>query len=180
MASWGNNDETQYEQDMNSNGYKLTVSHGSANTAVDVSNTGSGKGLSVTGQTELTHNNATADAVIVKNSSGGNALNVDGKLAVGGTANFNGPVNCNDGLGCTVDPLVVQEIEAEDPGGGAVLTLNTERILSAGDFILNGTSLGSGTGFNYNSTGHGNGASIDYYIGGTLEGYIDSTSFNNA
>ncbi|MDP8207157.1 MAG: hypothetical protein P9L92_10880 [Candidatus Electryonea clarkiae] len=55
---------------------------------------------------------------------------------------------------------------------GPVRTNGNEIILDSGNTL--------GTGIKFNSTGHGPGESIDFYIDGTVRGWIDSTGFVNA
>ena len=42
----------------------------------------------------------------------------------------------------------------------------------------NAITDGTGCGLKYNSVGHGNGASLDFYVLGVVKAYVDSTGIH--
>jgi hypothetical protein len=290
MPSWGNTGEVQHAQDMDSNGYKLKVTHSSgSNPAIEAEND-SGNALLTKGDVELAptgplspftvnlsnatdggvtlnvygnaniQNNLEVDNVLkvgarIEDAGGNDIIKHDGtdvvisqtnqltdvmsNLKVRGDAEFmsrldvsangirtegvvadeNGDqmigVQSNEtristsarttrimGLLQLEDAIVGKEGSLGDTSsGGAVLkvtnastTAGSSAVRGEGPIALeaegrirannnevvldNRDDLTAGSGIVFNSTGHGSGPSIDFYIQGTLEGYLDSTGWN--
>ncbi len=112
-------------------------------------------------------------------------LNVDGDLKVGPTDD-GGVI---DSGGTVVSPQHLKigtSTDTEDVLIGRAdqtVDMMAQARMNSNGIVMNGASSVTdalGIGFVVNAVGHGNGASIDFYINGVVQGWLDATGFVNA
>ncbi len=113
---------------------------------------------------------------------------VQGELNVEDNLYINGAVRCEDQLKVEADAedyaVKVKNVSAGElstgieTAGVIALRASGKVVVDKEQVVLDGSSdLSVGSGFVYNSEGHGEGPSIDFYIGGERVGYIDRTGW---
>ena len=132
----------------------------------------------------------TDDLILGRNGKDVNVvddLNVGGVLLVG-PGNADAQIDANGSAGIQDLKIGADSVHTDDIilGHGAATSVvdikQTARMNSKGIVMNNAAAVDTaltGCGIIFNSNGHGNGASIDFYTLGALQGYLDSTGFRS-
>ena len=124
-------------------------------------------------------------------SRAGKDVNVADDLNVGGDLKV-GPTDDGGVIDSGGTPAAIQHLKIGTGTGtkdvtigraGRTVDMMAQARMNSNGIVMNGASSvtdAAGIGFVVNAVGHGNGASIDFYINGVVEGWLDSTGFVNA
>jgi len=137
----------------------------------------SGQTTLVNGAINVTQTSYLTGAVTMQGSAA-----IGGSLAVGPTS---GAASIDAGGNPTAQNLNLGSGNATANvnlgRSGQVVDVNCAERVNGNEVIMNGVANlanGASAGFVYNSTGHGNGKSIDFYIDGSRRGYIDALGWH--
>jgi hypothetical protein len=136
---------------------------------------------------QLGTQNATDDVVIGRSTKNveiaAAVLDAEGEFRIGPN-NGAGKIDSGGSAGTPEDLKVgTQTVTSNVQLGrsGKIVDVMCNERLNSNQMIVNGVAsltTSGGAGFVFNSSGHGNGASIDFYIGGVMLRFVDATGWH--